>query len=286
MELYSLPKHGEIDPTMLIAIFFPIFFGFMLGDIGYGVVTLALFMAMLKIMPAAKNLLKIMIISSVSTILFGVFFGEFFGYKTIFGFPLHSYLDRVEQKTLLLMVAIGIGVIHINVGLLAGFYNELRHHGLMKAILAKLSWLLLQAGVALIAINMLKIAQIPLYVSGAIIAVSIVMIAIGEGIKGILELPAIFGNILSYARLMALGLAGVALAEVINDLAGEMFHAGGFGIVAGVIVLVIGHTINMILGIIGPFLHSMRLHYVEFFTKFYEGGGVPFQAFGSKSNGG
>jgi len=89
-------------------------------------------------------------------------------------------------------------------------------------------------------------------------------------------------NILSYARLFAVGLASVALAMVINDFTGIFFSAGGFGYVAGTITLVLGHTINILLGILGGFLQSLRLHYVEFFTKFYKGGGEAYLPFGKE----
>ncbi|KHO46844.1 MAG: V-type ATP synthase subunit I, V-type H+-transporting ATPase subunit I, partial [archaeon GW2011_AR3] len=111
-------------------------------------------------------------------------------------------------------------------------------------------------------------------------AVSIVLLWLGEGVKGLIEIPSIFSNILSYARLMAIGLASVKLAEVVNEFATEFIHQGGIYIFYAVLLLVVGHVINNALGIIGPFLHSLRLHYVEFFTKFFKGGGKEYIPFG------
>jgi len=108
------------------------------------------------------------------------------------------------------------------------------------------------------------------------------MIYKGEGAKGLIEIPALFSHMLSYARLMAVGLASVILAAVINDLAGEMFAAGIAGIIGGVLLLAVGHSVNIGLGLISPFLHSLRLHYVEFFTKFYHGGGIRYIPFGAE----
>jgi V/A-type H+/Na+-transporting ATPase subunit I len=90
-----------------------------------------------------------------------------------------------------------------------------------------------------------------------------------------------FSNMLSYARLVAIGLASVYLAFVVNQIAGGMFVKGGLWLALGVIILIIGHAVNLALGLMGPFLHSLRLHYVEFFTKFYEGGGRQYKPFGT-----
>ena len=97
---------------------------------------------------------------------------------------------------------------------------------------------------------------------------------------GIVELPSLISNVLSYLRLAAVGLASAALAIVVNDFAGKFFATGGIMMVAGVITLVVGHGINFALGILGAFLHSMRLHYVEMFTKFYGGSGKEYEPFG------
>jgi V/A-type H+-transporting ATPase subunit I len=115
-----------------------------------------------------------------------------------------------------------------------------------------------------------------------VIALSVTLIALGEGVKGLVELPGIFSNVMSYARLMALGIASAALAVVVNELATELWHTGFSGMTTAVLILILGHAINFGLGILGPFLHSLRLHYVEFFTKFYAGGGKPYKPFGAE----
>ncbi|PIN86733.1 hypothetical protein COV19_03285 [Candidatus Woesearchaeota archaeon CG10_big_fil_rev_8_21_14_0_10_44_13] len=283
MDMYTLPKYKEIDPTFLMFLTFPLFYGFMLGDVGYGIVTLVLFLYLrTKIKGDMGRLVNAMIFGSISAIIFGCLFGEFFGFEELGGYELMHVLSRYEQMNELMYVAIAIGVVHINIGLLVGFYNELRAHGFRTAFFEKISWMVLEAGVAVIALTYMGYVPLQKWVGFVIVALSIIMIYMGEGAKGIVELPSIFSQTLSYARLMAVGLASVILAVVINDLSGELFHAGIGGIIGGTILLVVGHVINIGLGLISPFLHSLRLHYVEFFTKFYHGGGMRYVPFGTR----
>jgi len=277
MELFSIPKYTEIDPTFFMFLTFPLFFGFMLGDFGYGLITLIVFLLMKKFMPQFKAFFNILIFSSIATIFFGLIFGEFFGYEELAGFAIPHLLSRSKQIMDLLTLSLIIGAIHITLGLLIGFYNELMHHGFVKAFMEKISWILLEVAVI--------IGYFANVWAGVVVgAIAIILLGIGEGVKGLIEIPSIFSNILSYARLMALGVASVKLAEVINHYAGQMFASGTMGIVFGVILLIIGHVINIALGIMGPFLHSLRLHYVEFFTKFYSGGGTSYSPFGREAD--
>ncbi|MCX6707836.1 MAG: V-type ATP synthase subunit I, partial [Candidatus Woesearchaeota archaeon] len=261
MDLYTLPEYGEVDPTFIMFLTFPIFYGFMLGDVGYGLVTLALFIFLRKKLGKdMKMLVDAMILASIVSIIFGFVFGEIFGLENIFGHELPRLIARAEEPKQLMVIAIAIGAAHLNVGLLVGFYNELRHHGFVKAFLEKISWIVLQIGVAMVALNYMNIEimmpntgymLVPRLAGFIVIGLSIVMIYLGEGAKGIIELPSIFSQMMSYARLMAVGLASVILAAVINDLAGKMFASGMIGIIGGILVLVVGHTINIGLGIMG-----------------------------------
>ncbi|MFO8015769.1 MAG: V-type ATP synthase subunit I [Candidatus Woesearchaeota archaeon] len=280
MDLYTLPKYKEIDPTFLMFLTFPLFYGFMLGDVGYGLVTLVLFLILrTRIKGDFGRLVNAMILASISTMVFGALFAEYFGLELYDPILINRHHDTQG----LLTMAIAIGAAHINIGILIGFYNELMSHGFVKAVFEKISWLVLEAGAVLVALAYTDyISPKPLpWVGFVVIALSVVMIYKGEGAKGLVEIPTIFSHMLSYARLMAVGLASVTLAVVVNDLAGGLFAAGIAGAIGGAILLVIGHTINICLGLISPFLHSLRLHYVEFFTKFYEGGGMRYIPFGS-----
>ncbi|MBS3175801.1 V-type ATP synthase subunit I [Candidatus Woesearchaeota archaeon] len=317
--LYELPNYLEFDPSILFALTFPIFFGIMLGDMGYGLVTLLLFLFLRKkFSGSGRQLCNVLIYASIVTILFGAVFGEFFGFEHVgeatgeklcdMGICLHKeiilqhgekevlyvfphLISRMESKVNLgsfqflsvLFFPIIFGALHLNFGLLLGFFNVLRAHGLKLAILEKLSWITMEAGLVLLILSLINMITLPYLVGAGIFALSVIMIYLGEGVKGIIEIPALLSNMLSYMRLGAVGLASVGLAVVINENLAEPFlHQGGFGIVIAILIMIFGHLINIGLGVLGPFLHGIRLHYVEFFSKFFHGGGVEYKPFGTR----
>jgi len=319
LRLFSLPSYKEIDPTLFMFFTFPLFFGFMLGDFGYGFFTLGLFWFLKIKLPEARDLLNIMIIASISTIAFGFVFGEAFGYEVggmmsgeesniegiagdahaeepvahgettaehhvapfpewITTWPLHRSADNAINLIILTLI---IGAVHVNFGLLLGFINVYRAHGLWLAILEKFSWVIVEIGLPIAILGLMGILPgWALYAGGGMVVLGGIMLFKGEGIQGVVELPSIFVHIGSYMRLMAIGLASVGLAIVINEQTGPLFSGGIVGIIGGILIFTIGHAINIALGIIGPFLHSIRLHYVEQFTKFYKGGGKEWKPFG------
>lgn len=283
MELYTMPNYKEIDPTFFVFLSFPLLFGFMLGDIGYGAVTLILFILLKKFLPKAKNLLNVLIFASLATMLFGFIFGEFFGYEKIGEFPLPHLLSRSHQISELLYAAVAVGFIHVNIGLSIGFINELRAHGIKHAFFAKISWFIFEAGFVMVFLPIFKLITLSYWWGIGVMIISAVMLFIGEGARGPIEIPGLLSNVLSYARLMAIGVSSVKLAEVVNEISGEMFRSGGALILAGLFILVIGHAVNIGLGLLGSFLHSLRLHYVEFFTKFFHGGAKRYNPFGAKN---
>ncbi len=314
MHLYTLPSYKEIDPSFFMFFTFPFFFGIMLGDVGYGLVTFLLFALLWWKIPKARNILVAMMLCSIITIFFGFIFGEYFGFEhvgretgtllTQYGVPLHEeiihgetvysfprILNRLHGEIAVMgnnlpsVLVIGaiLGFVHINLGLLLGFINELGSHDFVHAFLAKISWYVLELGIAISVLSSISMLSLYWWVGIVVIIIAAIMLFLGEGVQGLVEIPAIMTNILSYMRLGAVGLASVGLAVVVNEkLVLPFMEQGGAMIVVAFFIFVLGHIINIALGVIGPFLHALRLHYVEFFSKFYHGGGIPFHAFGKE----
>jgi len=291
LDLFEYPKSREIDPTFAIFITFPLFYGIMLGDIGYGLI---IFLSSLLLKKKFKTegwkmLLGILEYSSLYTIAFGLIDGEFFGFdifhlleiEEIFGIHM-PIIDRIVDFMPVLILSISIGVLHILLGLILGFINIKKAHGIKEAILEKGSWIILIISFIVIVISSF-FSQALIYLGGGLLVISIILLLLGEGFIGLIEIFGIMSNILSYVRLMAIGLSSVGIAIVINSIVMDIvIPKGGVFILLGYIILIVGHVGNIMLGILASFLHALRLHYVEFFTKFYEGGGIKFKPFGTK----
>lgn len=279
--LLALPRYGNFDPTPLMAVFFPLFFGMILGDVAYGVILLAAMLYLRRrfyTRPTIRALSEALILGSGWTIIFGFLFGELFGN---FGeqVGLHPlWFDRGREVQSLFLLSIGLGAGHIVLGLglgvWEGFRRRSRHEVLEKAAML----------VALTAIFLL-VAVLADFLPDSFFTPAIALLLVGLVILiyslgklglllGPLELLSTVGNILSYLRIAAIGLSSVYLAQVANELAGV---AGN--LLVGLIIAGLFHALNLVLGTFSPTIQSLRLHYVEFFGKFYQGGGQPFRPF-------
>lgn len=278
VRLLPTPRYTSIDPTPYVGIFFPLFFGMILGDVGYGLLLLAAAIGIVAFVKQRRTLRQagqILLASSLYTIVFGAVYGEFFGELGAHWLGFEPWLDRRTAILPMLYFALAAGAVHVTVGLALGCASSLRGHRTREAVarLASLLAVLCLAGV--LASYFAPVGELmrkPLLT--ALLVIAPVLLFTG-GLLAPFELLRHVGNVISYARIMAVGLASVLLAYVANRLAGA---AGSVWV--GVAVAVLLHAFNIVLGVFAPTIHALRLHYVEFFSKFIETGGPKYQPLG------
>jgi len=274
--MMPLPKYGTVDPTPFVAIFFPMFFGVVLGDIGYGTM-LGVVSLILRFRSRANTTLRsiaeIGLACALFSIVFGFLYGELFG-DIGHRLGLHPIIfNREEAFFPFLGLAIALGLVHIVLGLLLGAAKMFRgdkRRAIGKGMAAVMVILIALALMA--AFEMLPARFFTPLVIAALVAFPILII--GEGVLAPIELVSTLGNVLSYARIMAVGTASVMMAIVANRM------VGAFGsVVVGVVFALLFHLINFVLAVFSPTIHMLRLHYVEFFGKFYSPGGSQYRPF-------
>jgi len=315
VESYSMPGPGEIDPSSLVAIFYYVLFGIMLSDAAYGLIMTILCGLLVRkyknMEPGTKGLLELFFYCGISTTVFGLLFGSFFGDSvniiatTFFNRPDIAqpalWMAPLNNPMKMLTFCFAIGILHLFVGLGAKFYMLWKDHKYLDAIYDVVFWYMLVGGCIVVLLtvpmftNMLTIKNtLPApvgKVAGIIAGIGAVGIILTGGrdsrnwVKRILKgLYAVYGisgylsDILSYSRLLALGLATGVIATVFNKM-GSMIGGNFFGAIVFLVVFLIGHALNMAINILGSYVHTNRLTFVEFFGKFYSGGGRKFQPF-------
>ncbi len=308
VRFYSMPQASEWDPTLVFSIVFPIFFGFMLGDWGYGVVILLISLWMIAGFPGARRLPKFgrnfvkmimgpkgmqqlawaLLPGCAIAIGLGLFWDEFFGFglfHAVFGYAPLIKPDRNVGQLLLFAGYVGLGMVVL--GFLFGAIKEYLHHH-PRGVMAKGGGILFAFGIAFFGLALIHHATSPstnpnVVAWYACIGAGFLLMLVGEGVQGAgLGLLEVISHILSYTRLVGILLASVILALVINTIGGGQFGSGTpVGIVVGAVILVIGQSFNVILGVFEPGIQGARLIFVEYFSKFYSGNGRPFRPFGA-----
>ena len=315
---YSYPDRHEADPTAIMAIFYYVFFGLMFSDAGYGIVmALACGICLLKFKgmePGLRKSMKMFFWCGVTTTFWGLLFGSFFGdavsviSNTFFhtsppdipGLVVPIWFNPVDEPMRMLMFSFLLGIIHLFTGLAIQAYNDIRYKkDYLAVIYDVISWYLLVGGgiLALLTMDMMQnIAGFtlpPIYgkVGGIMAGVGAVIILIfsgresknpiirlAKGAYGLYGTTGYLSDILSYSRLLALGLATGVIATVFNKI-GSMMGDSIVGILGFIVIFIIGHGVNIGINALGAYVHTNRLQFVEFFDKFYTGGGKEFKPF-------
>lgn len=289
VKFISVPKSNELDTTLIFLIFFPVFYGMIVGDVVYGILSFLMAKLILGKFPTGilNSVSKVWMWGSIPTIIFGVIFDEYAGFSHhailemigIHGLTIYHGYERLNNIELLLGASLLLGVFTIATGFLLGFINASRHGDRRHAI-AKLGWF----GIVIfgtIAITTLMFNAFPpdfLLPSGILLVVSLIPIVMVEGIMGIIELPSVVGNVLSFARILAVGLVGAVIASILNDLAFPGLDKGLLLIIFFPLYI-FGHLFNVFLAMFEALIQGARLNFVEFYSKFYEGGGKDFAPF-------
>jgi V/A-type H+-transporting ATPase subunit I len=275
--MLPLPKYGTIDPTPFVAIFFPAFFGLIVGDIGYGIMLAALAAILwLKSAPdtTLRSVAMVALACSSSVIAFGIVFGELFGsFGAAIG--LHPFFNREQATIPFLALAVALGVVHVVLGLVLAALIAWRRGHRREAIGRGVALaMLLLTGLSLLAALEVLPERLftPLVIS--VLTAFTVLIAL-EGIVAVIELLSTVGHILSYARIMALGTASLMLAIVANEMVGALGS-----VLVGAVFALLFHLVNFAIALFSPTIHALRLHYVEFFGHFFSPGGAEYRPLG------
>lgn len=297
--MYSPPSYYEKDPNIFVCIFFFIFFGFMLGDAGYGLILAiggALLLKFVKMETPMRRMIVLFTLGGVSTIIWGAVFGGWFAIDNIGFLQYLCWFNPMDEPILMLAVALGLGCVQIVFAMGIRAKDLIKEGNIVDAVFEIFSWYALFIGIGLFAVSIFVPQILYLnYVAYSIIGIGLIMIIYGgsrhhKGFSKIIKgLGALYGivnyvsDILSYSRLFGLGLATGAIGMVMNQLAGMVMNSiPVVGVIFGVVILVVGHLFNMGINLLGVYVHDSRLQFVEFFGKFYKGNGQLFVPLGSK----
>lgn len=303
--LYALPEYkSPVDPNPLVAAFFFLYFGLMMGDAAYGIIiALVSYFMLKKSRPregTMKKLLGVGLLGGISTFIWGIMFGSYFGdfipvvTKMFTGTaitPKPFLFDPLKEPLMLFGISLAFGVVQILLGMGLSMYQKVVMGNPLDAVLDEGLWLVIFTGFGLVGAEMFLDISMPtdnfgLFIS--LIGAVLIILTKGRNEKGIGKITAGLGelygitgylaDLLSYSRLLALGLATAVIAQVMNTM-GSLLGPSVIGVILLVVVFVIGHTFNVAINILGTFVHTSRLQFIEFFGKFYMPGGQAFKPF-------
>ena len=286
VSMYSTPKYNEIDPTKFVQPFSILFFGMMTADAGYGLLGVIATLLALKFLNLSAGLRKNIEFFAqlmIGTTIAGLFFGTFFGFELPFG-----VMSLSDQLLEVMIISIGIGIVHLLLGLVLNTVINNRKKDYAGSFVSGYSWILILLAAIGLAINIflgglkiINIVALTVIILSLIVSVFINIFShenkiegVVQGVFGIFDVTGYIGDVISYTRLTALGVASANIAMAFNLIIGLLPPLAKFTI--GVLIFIGLHLFNMFIGMISGYVHTLRLNYVEFFGKFYEGGGREF----------
>lgn len=293
-EMYSLPKYDEIDPTPIMTPFYMVFFGMMVADIGYGLLMLMGALAARRLVLArnVKRFADFFLILAFPTIIWGLIYGSFFGAalpKTLAGIALpFPILSTTEDVNTILLLSVAFGFIQLMTGLMVNGIELTKRKRYLESISESFAWQGLLVGLLIAVLGTMlfsnqgfMIIGISVAVVSAVLIVSVPVIrsrskvkGLAKGLYGLYGITGYIGDLVSYTRLMALGISGGSIVAAFNMLVAFMPPVARFTV--GLLLIVALHALNLFLSLLSAYVHGARLQYVEFFGKFYSGGGRAF----------
>ena len=300
VDMYSPVRYNEIDPTIFVAITFPFFFGFCLTDAGYGLLVSIIGVVLLRGLGKINKTMNafgwILIWSGLWAVILGLvtngLLGDFAGRivinNTEYLLPtVFEPISAFDHPDTILIIAIAIGLIYTNIGFILGAIDNLRYGNTKEALGSQICWFVFEAGIILLALGVMmpSIGMIGMALGGVLILATLGILIWANGAYGVMDVFGYMGDILSYARLLALCLATGGIAMTVNILANlinGMVPVPVLGIIIAVIIFIFGHIANFLFQVLGAFINALRLNYVEFFSQFFMGGKGKFEAFKAK----
>jgi V/A-type H+-transporting ATPase subunit I len=290
-KMYSPPQYNELDPTIFLALVFPFFFGFCLTDGLYGVFDIMagifIFLGIGKLNKTLSSFGLIMIAAGTWTVILALITNGFMGdiFPTYLGVQIPvvvKSIDAFVSPQNILIMALLAGLIYTTLGLILGAYNNIHKGAIREAIGDQICWLILIMGVILLGVAYLT-NSFSIYIGVGVAIIGLAILVWHNGLFGLMDVMGLLGTVFSYSRLLALCLSTGGMAIAVNIVA---FKVVGtlpvIGVALTALVLIAGHPANAMIQSLGAFIHSMRLHYVEFFSQFYNGAGLKFRPFKAK----